>query len=265
MFEELMNGLTRCLVLAGALAAGAPAPAAPLVTLAYKAADKPVEYWIRTTERVTRKRGDASAGRPEVDALVLTSQTRTATATGTIAVISRPHSVQAWANGEEIAPGEFVTGASSYAIRPDGSSVAEEPLTAESALTPVLPAGPVPLGHTWSVVVPASKKLPVGLTVTHVLQRVQVVDGVECAVIKSAGEAKGILKELGAPFVVKLEAETAIGLGDGLLLRARGERRLLVKRPNAPADELATYASRSVRVVQRKTAANPAPPDAPAP
>lgn len=258
-----MNALTKSFVLA--LALGAPLTAAPPapVTLAYKASDKPVEYWIRSTERLTRKRGDASTGHPEVDALVLTSETRTATATGTIAVISTPQSVQAWANGEELAPGEFVTEASSYSIRPDGSSVPDEPLTAESALTPVLPAGPIAVKHTWSVVVPASKKLPVGLTVTHVFERVATIAGVKCAVIKSAGEAKGILKDLGAPFVVKLEAETAIGIDDGLLVRARGDRRLLVKRPNAPADELATYASRNVRVVQRKTAANPAPPDAP--
>jgi hypothetical protein len=241
-------------------AAGGPPPA----RISFKPTRDTVEYWIRSRERHARQ---VPAKRPEwtyYDALELVRQTVTPTPDGLLSVKVESLAKDLKVNDVPVSDAAFKPRTFTYAMTARGERM-EMSASDDAAigLSPVLPEGEVAPGFSWEAVVPASTKLPEPIKVKHSFDRIEMLQGVPCAVIVSEGAAKG-QDASGARFALKLAGSTAIALKEGAIVRARTFTTFTVRAARPAPGGHQIVRQQIDRIVTRRSSAEAAPPEPPA-
>lgn len=212
------------------LAGGARAAAPETVTIAYKPTAAAVQYWVHSIERESRHALGASPQWHLVEGLALVHQAMQEAPEGKLSVAISSQA-RALAVEKKIVPTKMGAGVQTlaYAMTRRGEQTdpaAQKELTA--LVSPVFPAGPVPVGHTWKVQVPASEKFRLPLDVSHTVESIKSFKGARCAVIRTTVRAKGADPKAGCLVDVQIDGHGAFDLDAGNWLKNRTSISLVV-------------------------------------
>lgn len=243
----------------------APARAAEpeKVALAYKPTASAVTYWVRNSERSGTYKAKLAPKWHTVNSLGLVHHAVKDSPDGKLSVALSSEKKGLAMESKIIdlkgkAPRETFT----YVMSKRGELA--DPASAQTLgalMSPVFPADPIPVGHTWKVAVPVTKKFRLPFEISHTFEALNDVKGKKLAVIRSKARATGRDETSKAKVAIEVDGTSHFDVAAGAWAKVR-TMTASSARFDKPLKNGDTMLIRGVlRVVTRREAGESAPPD----
>lgn len=231
------------------------------VALEYKPTAAAISYWVRSSERsgTIQLRKDAWH---TVHSLGEVKQAVTATPDGKLSVAISTEAKSLMLEGKLIdTRSKPLKDTYTYVMSKRGE-LADPAKAAElSALaSPILPAGPVAVGHSWKATVPPTKQFRLGFEISHTFEAIKDVKGAKLAVIRSVAKAKGRDETSKSTVGLTVDGTALFDIAAGAWVKSKTVTNSSV-RFDKPAKNGTRMLTKGVlRVVTRREAGETAPP-----
>lgn len=249
-----------CLALV-CLATAARAAEPEKVALAYKPTATAVTYWVRNSDRTTTFKAKQGPVTHTTNSLGLVHHAvKDENGKLSVALSTEVRSLMMESqivDTQGKTPRETFT----YVMSTRGE-LADPAKAAELAalVSPVFPAEPIAVGHTWKVAVPATKKWRLPFEVSHTFESIKDVKGVKLAVIRTKARAKGRDEKSKAKVAIDIDGTSMFDIAAGAWAKSRTMTTSSV-RFDAPQKNGTTMLMKGVlRVVSRREPGETKPP-----
>jgi hypothetical protein len=197
-------------------------------------ASAPVEYEVMNVEKQVREGGSLAGRKTEI--VMPQRIIRKATAERDRLKVEVTLAERALVIGGKVAGVDRTPKTASYYINSRGERLEPDaPADVAAGLQPVLPAGPVPLGHTWKTTIAPSAAFGLPIQVEHQLNSIVERQGKRCALILSRASAKGIDPATRVGASLKADSVAAYALTEGVLVESRARVDFNLKFPGGGA------------------------------